>query len=146
MRASISRVDSRSSSKPILRMAKIFPPTRSPVPATRSRSRVNELGVSEPLIQTRGDNQIIVELPGVSDPEQAVNVIRETALLEVVDPAGAFVQDGMIVETSLGGPDDVLSDGTPEATPAATPVDGSTPVTAATPEAEVAASRGRHHR
>ena len=100
--------------------------------------RVNELGVSEPLIQTRGDNQIIVELPGVSDPEQAVNVIRETALLEVVDPAGAFVQDGMIVETSLGGPDDVLSDGTPEATPAATPVDGSTPVTAATPEAEVA--------
>ena len=30
--------------------------------------RVNGLGVSEPLIQTRGNNQIIVELPGVSDP------------------------------------------------------------------------------
>ncbi len=98
--------------------------------------RVNELGVGEPLIQTRGDNQIIVELPGVSDPEQAVQVIRETALLEVVDPLGQFVQDDMLVETSLGGPDDVLSDGTPDASPAATPADGATP--GATPAAEVA--------
>ena len=29
--------------------------------------RVNGLGVSEPLIQTRGDNQIVVELPGIED-------------------------------------------------------------------------------
>lgn len=99
--------------------------------------RVNELGVGEPLIQTRGDNQIIVELPGVSDPEQAVNVIKETALLEVVDPAGALVQDGMTVETSLGGPDDIGGDGTPEATPAASPVDGATPVAEGTPVAEM---------
>ena len=33
--------------------------------------RVNGLGVSEPLIQTRGDDQIIVELPGVDDPQEA---------------------------------------------------------------------------
>ena len=31
--------------------------------------RVNGLGVSEPLIQTRGDDQVIVELPGVDDPQ-----------------------------------------------------------------------------
>src|SRR5437763_139935 len=33
--------------------------------------RVNGLGVREPVIQTHGSNQILVELPGVQDPEQA---------------------------------------------------------------------------
>ena len=47
--------------------------------------RVNGLGVSEPVIQTRGSNQILVELPGYRDPEQAVRVLQRTALLEIID-------------------------------------------------------------
>ena len=51
--------------------------------------RVNGLGVSEPLIQTRGNNQIMVELPGAKDAEEAVRVLQKTALLEIIDPQGA---------------------------------------------------------
>ncbi|MEX2314276.1 MAG: protein translocase subunit SecD, partial [Thermomicrobiales bacterium] len=50
--------------------------------------RVGGLGVSEPLIQTRGDDQIVVELPGVNDPDAAINLLRETALLEIIDTQG----------------------------------------------------------
>lgn len=64
--------------------------------------RVNGLGVSEPLIQTRGDNQIVVELPGIENPEQAVDVLRETALLEIVYANGERLAPGSIVRTSLG--------------------------------------------
>lgn len=53
--------------------------------------RVNALGVAEPIVQTQGDRRIVVELPGVSDPQQAVATIRSTALLQFVPiPAGSF--------------------------------------------------------
>ena len=65
--------------------------------------RVNGLGVSEPLIQTRGDNQIVVELPGIENPDQAVDVLRETALLEIIYPNGAQLAPGTMVLTTLGG-------------------------------------------
>ncbi|MGH2531268.1 MAG: protein translocase subunit SecD [Thermomicrobiales bacterium] len=90
--------------------------------------RVNGLGVSEPLVQTRGNDQIIVELPGVADPEQAVEVLQETALLEIINPNGQFLPDGAIVTTSLGGPEETNVDAaTPSASPGASP--------AASPEA-----------
>lgn len=44
--------------------------------------RVNGLGVSEPLVLTAGRDQIIVQLPGVSDPEQAERVLGGTAQLD----------------------------------------------------------------
>ena len=46
------------------------------------RNRVDEFGVSEPVIQRSGHNRIIVELAGVKDPKRARNLIRSTALLE----------------------------------------------------------------
>jgi preprotein translocase subunit SecD len=49
------------------------------------RNRVDGLGISEPVISRKGIKQIIVELPGVKDPERAVNLIGETALLEFVE-------------------------------------------------------------
>ncbi|MEZ4571274.1 MAG: hypothetical protein R2849_13295 [Thermomicrobiales bacterium] len=64
--------------------------------------RVNSLGVSEPVIQTRGDNQILVELPGVDDPEAAIEVLKATALLEIIDTNGQFPSLGSYVNTSLG--------------------------------------------
>lgn len=83
--------------------------------------RVNGLGVSEPLIQTRGDDQIVVELPGVDDPEQAVEVLRETALLEIIFPNGASLPPGTIVQTTLGGTDTTDGGATPAAATAGTP-------------------------
>jgi preprotein translocase subunit SecD len=44
--------------------------------------RINGLGVSEPLIQTIGTDKILVQLPGVNDPEQAERVLGGTAQLE----------------------------------------------------------------
>ncbi len=46
------------------------------------RNRVNELGVSEPIVQRQGRNRIIVELAGVQDPAEAKRVIGKTANLE----------------------------------------------------------------
>jgi preprotein translocase subunit SecD len=45
-------------------------------------NRVNGLGVSEALVQTVGEDQILVQLPGVNDPEQAERVLGGTAKLE----------------------------------------------------------------
>ncbi len=49
------------------------------------RDRVDALGVSEPLIQEYGlgENQILVELPGISDLDQVENIIKSTARLEI---------------------------------------------------------------
>jgi len=46
------------------------------------RQRVDGLGVAEPLIQLKGERQIIVELPGIDDPQEAVKLVGETAKLD----------------------------------------------------------------
>ena len=46
------------------------------------RNRVNELGVSEPVVQRQGANRIVVELPGVQDTTSAKKIIGKTANLE----------------------------------------------------------------
>ncbi|HWQ62484.1 MAG TPA: protein translocase subunit SecD [Negativicutes bacterium] len=56
--------------------------------------RVNELGLTEPIIQRQGDRRIIVELPGVKDPEAAIALIGKTALLEFQDESGKTVLTG----------------------------------------------------
>lgn len=47
--------------------------------------RVNSLGLAEPTVQLAGNNRVIIELPGVSDPQSAINIVQQTALLEFVD-------------------------------------------------------------
>ena len=49
---------------------------------TTLRNRVNELGVSEPLVQRQGRNRIVIELPGVQDTAAAKRVLGATANLE----------------------------------------------------------------
>ncbi|HXE66621.1 MAG TPA: protein translocase subunit SecD [Rhodanobacteraceae bacterium] len=49
---------------------------------TTLRNRVNELGVSEPLIQQQGESRIVVELPGVQDTAEAKRVLGAVATLE----------------------------------------------------------------
>ena len=51
------------------------------------RNRIDQYGVSEPTIQRESENRILVQLPGVKDPERAIKLIGQTAVLEfkVVD-------------------------------------------------------------
>ena len=56
--------------------------------------RVNELGLTEPIIQRQGERRIIIELPGVKDPEAAIALIGKTALLEFQDESGKTVLTG----------------------------------------------------
>jgi len=67
-------------------------------------SRVNSLGLTEPVVQAQGERRIIVELPGIENPEQAVETIKGTALLEFVDAGFNPVPPGTVVTTTLGGP------------------------------------------
>ncbi|MBE7549933.1 MAG: protein translocase subunit SecD [Anaerolineales bacterium] len=66
-------------------------------------NRVNGLGVTEPLVQLQGSNRMIVELPGISDPELAISTLRETGLLEFVDAQSSPIPEGTIIQTSFGG-------------------------------------------
>ncbi|MCX7623152.1 MAG: protein translocase subunit SecD [Thermomicrobium sp.] len=100
--------------------------------------RVNGLGVSEPVIQTRGTDQILVELPGFQDPERAVRVLQRTALLEIIDTQGQFLPVGTIVNTTAGP-------ATESATPtsnAAAPTATATAAATASPTAESAPVAG----
>ncbi len=63
--------------------------------------RVNALGVAEPLVQTEGDRRILVELPGIDNPEEAVSLIQETALLEFVDTGSFPLDEGTCIRTTL---------------------------------------------
>ncbi|MGB9716340.1 MAG: protein translocase subunit SecD [Thermodesulfovibrionales bacterium] len=46
------------------------------------RNRIDQFGVAEPTIHRQGENEIVVQLPGVKDPKRAVDIIGRTALLE----------------------------------------------------------------
>ncbi len=46
------------------------------------RNRVDEMGLTEPTLQIQSDNRILVQLPGVKDPDRALKLLGETALLE----------------------------------------------------------------
>jgi preprotein translocase subunit SecD len=54
------------------------------------RNRIDQFGVSEPEITRQGTDRMLVQLPGVRDPERAINLIGKTALLEfkLVDEEG----------------------------------------------------------
>jgi preprotein translocase subunit SecD len=77
-------------------------------------NRANGLGVSEVVMQTAGDRRIVAEFPGVSNPEEVVAALQQTALLEFVDFASNPVAVGTKIVT-----DYQTSEGSP-ATPAAT--------------------------
>lgn len=62
--------------------------------------RVNELGLTEPLIQRQGSRRIIVELPGIKDPDSAIAMLGRTAMLEFQDPAGNTILTGKDLKDS----------------------------------------------
>ena len=66
--------------------------------------RANGTGASEPVVQTAEGNRILVELPGVSNLDQARDVIKETAFLEILDGGSSPPSTGTSVCTTLGNP------------------------------------------
>ena len=80
------------------------------------RDRVDTLGVAEPVIQQYGlgDNQILVELPGISDIDRVRSIITSTARLEIHAVVGGPYPDEQAALASVGGslpPDDELVHG-----------------------------------
>lgn len=68
------------------------------------RKRIDEFGVTERLIQRVGDHRIVVELPGVSDPERAREIVRRNAFLEfrLTDQSDAFERALPSIDGALG--------------------------------------------
>jgi len=58
------------------------------------RNRVDQLGISEPLIQREGNDRLIIELAGVNNPEEAIKIIGKTAQLEFRTSEGDVVVTG----------------------------------------------------
>lgn len=66
------------------------------------QNRANALGVSEVVMQTAGDRRIVAEFPGVTNPEEVVAALKQTALLEFVDMGTAPVPEGTLIQTDFG--------------------------------------------
>ncbi len=124
---------------------------RSDLDVTRQilESRANALGVSEISMQTAGNCRIVAEFPGVSNPDQVVAALKQTALLEFVDMGSNPLPEGTVIKTDYGQtpaeatataaatltpPATATSAPATTATPAAGATPGATPVVSPTPE------------
>lgn len=87
-------------------------------------NRVNGLGVAEPLVQSSGSCRIVVELPGLTNSEEALSLLKQTGLLEFVDTGTTSIPQGTVIQTDVA-----------QSAPAAT----SAPTSAATSAATAAA-------
>ena len=96
-------------------------------------NRANALGVSEIVMQIAGQCRIVAEFPGISNPEEVVAALQQTALLEFVDMGTSPALEGSEIVTDYdvtkAGPDGTVATALPGTDPTASPV----PDTAAAP-------------
>lgn len=80
------------------------------------RTRVDQFGVAEPLIQTLGANRIVVQLPGVQDVQAAKDLIGAPAVLDFRELIPIPIEPGEETgaETEVALPDDTEAEATPE--------------------------------
>lgn len=69
------------------------------------RERIDELGVGETVLQPEGDDRLIIELPGVKNPEEAVKAIGQTAYLEFKTSDGKTILTGQDLKDAQGALD-----------------------------------------
>ncbi len=70
------------------------------------RNRVDEFGVSEPLIARQGKDRILVQLPGIDDPKRVKDLIKNTAFLELsLVEKGPSTREALLAEYPSGLPD-----------------------------------------
>src|SRR3990170_4444512 len=74
------------------------------------RTRIDEFGVAEPLVQKAGNDRIIVELPGIDDPRRAQDVVQKSAFLEF-----QITDETQALERALPRLDAILKDKQPAA-------------------------------
>jgi len=94
------------------------PVDRQAVAAAKAiiEKRVDGLGVSEPLVQLQGTRRIIVELPGLKNPEEAIAAFGKTGLLEFIHAGKIYLPPESLVQTT-----EEVAVLTPTATVEATP-------------------------
>lgn len=83
-------------------VAKLPPEARADAPARALeviRNRIDQFGVSEPVIQRQGEHHIVVQLPGITDRERALNLIGRTAQLELK----LVADDPRLVDQAIAG-------------------------------------------
>ena len=80
------------------------------------RTRIDEFGVAEPVVQKLGNDRIMVELPGIEDPRRAEEVVQRAAFLrfQITDESQALERvvprlDGIVKEKGLGVTTDTAS-------------------------------------
>ena len=66
------------------------------------QNRANALGVSEITMQIAGDRRIVAEFPGITNPEEVVATLKQTALLEFVDMGKTPLPEGTKINTDFG--------------------------------------------
>jgi preprotein translocase subunit SecD len=77
---------------------------KSPGPADMSiikdiiERRVNQTGVSEPVVVTQGSDRVVVELPGVTDPDSVRQLVGQTGRLDFVPLGQTQVQEGQVLD------------------------------------------------
>ncbi|HTP02934.1 MAG TPA: protein translocase subunit SecD [Anaerolineales bacterium] len=106
-------------------------------------SRANALGVGEIVMQIAGQCRIVAEFPGVTNPEEVVAALQQTALLEFVDMGTSPLPDGTVVKTDIAkasgsapttaAPTAAASTATPEASGTASPSGTAQPTSTAEP-------------
>lgn len=96
------------------------------------QNRVNGLGVSEAVVQSAGGNRIVVEIPGVSNPDEAIKTIKTTGLLEFVDFSNLSATEAQALTGQTIKTDFAQSTGS---TPVITPTAQTTPTVTLTPAA-----------
>jgi preprotein translocase subunit SecD len=104
------------------------------------KQRVDALGVSEPIVQVSQPRRIVVELPGYEDPDAAIALIRNTALLEFIAVPDAL-NEGTLVQTDyLGGNTNKTGTGLTQSKPTEGQIIASGPTAASPLSASLAAT------
>ncbi len=99
-------------------------------------SRANALGVGEIVMQIAGQCRIVAEFPGVSNPEEVVAALQQTALLEFADMGSSPVAEGSVVQTD-NGQSTSAAQPAPTALASPTPLANATAQPGTTPVAQV---------
>ena len=66
--------------------------------------RVNQTGVSEPIVVTQGSDRVVVELPGVTDPESVRRLVGQTGRLDFVPLGQTTAQEGKVLDLKATPP------------------------------------------
>ena len=84
------------------------------------RNRIDQFGVSEPLVQQAGDDRIIVELPGIDDQQRAQDVVQQSAFLQfqIVDKSNALEKSLPRLDAAVRSQQLDAATNTPSADPA----------------------------